>query len=419
MKKTLKYNHPINKIKSASEGILNRLNKQRRGKWTIRFLCVLFIVAIMADFIANNKPLYCKIDDKIYFPILQEYISELGLGKQDSLFQNNKWENVSFQQKIMPPIPYSSTSQDKNNQSYASPFAKQNIPSLHYKHWLGTDKVGRDILAGLIHGTRVSLLVGILSMLLASVIGISIGAILGYYGDKNFYISMERIVLNLILISLIVFYTNVLLEQGILNHFWGVFFFLILMISLLLLFNKGIGIIEKRRKYNMGIPFQLDMWIMRIVETLEVIPTVVILLAILAIFPSSIILLIVTIGFLSSTVFLRFARSEALRIKNLRYIEAARSMGFSKMQIIFHHILPNSITPLLILFAFGVSSAIIYEAFLSFLGIGIPDSEITWGKLLNEGRRNISAWWITLSSGFAIFITVFTFNSLGEVYEKS
>ena len=125
-------------------------------------------------------------------------------------------------------------------------------------------------------------------------------------------------------------------------------------------------------------------------------------------------LVMVIIGATSWTGIARFTRGELLRVRNLEYIEAAQSLGYSEWRTIFRHAIPNSLAPVLIAIAFGVAGAILTESFLSFLGIGVEAEVATWGKLLSLARKNFSAWWLALAPGFAIFITVTIYNLMGE-----
>jgi peptide/nickel transport system permease protein len=122
----------------------------------------------------------------------------------------------------------------------------------------------------------------------------------------------------------------------------------------------------------------------------------------------------VIIGLITWTGIARFIRAELLRVRQLDFIDAAQSMGFSELRILFRHAIPNSLTPVLITIAFGIASAILIEAFLSFLGIGVSPSDVTWGSLLNLSRDSIKAWWLAILPGSAIFITVSVFNLIGE-----
>jgi len=110
----------------------------------------------------------------------------------------------------------------------------------------------------------------------------------------------------------------------------------------------------------------------------------------------------------------RFIRGELLRVRALEYVQAARSMGFSEWRIMMNHAIPNALTPVLITIAFGIATAILAEATISFLGIGVPPEEVTWGSLLAIARNNFNAWWFAVFPGLAIFITVTMFNLIGE-----
>ena len=154
---------------------------------------------------------------------------------------------------------------------------------------------------------------------------------------------------------------------------------------------------------------------MRIVEIFNAIPTLILLLAIVAIINKpSIYNIILIIGLIRWTTITRFVRAELLRIRQLEYVEAARALGYSRFRIIFRHALPNALGAALIAISFGIATAILLEATLSFLGIGMPPDKLTWGLLLSEARSNTSAWWLVIFPGLAIFSTVILFNLLGE-----
>ena len=122
----------------------------------------------------------------------------------------------------------------------------------------------------------------------------------------------------------------------------------------------------------------------------------------------------IIIGITGWTRIARFTRAELLRIRSLEYDQAAQSLGFSNIRTIFKHALPNSLAPVFVSIAFGIASAILIEASLSFLGIGVPDDIVTWGALLNLGRQNLEAWWLIIYPGMAIFITITIYNMIAE-----
>ncbi|MBK7183711.1 MAG: ABC transporter permease [Bacteroidetes bacterium] len=159
----------------------------------------------------------------------------------------------------------------------------------------------------------------------------------------------------------------------------------------------------------------VDSIISRAIEILISMPLLILIISVAAIAKEkSIINIMVIIGLTSWTGIARLTRAEFLRISNLEYIQAAKSMGFKEFRIIFKHALPNGLAPALVAIAFGVASAILTESALSFLGVGVPPTTVTWGSLLNAGREQFSAWWLVVFPGLAIFATVTIYNLLGE-----
>lgn len=186
--------------------VKRRYLKNKLAKWSLRVLIVIFLIALFSDFIANEKPLYCKIAGKTYFPILKQYAVDLGLSKWETKFYQTPWQEHDYENVIMPPIPYSHFTLDNKNVHFVSPFGNQDVPSNRFWHWLGTDQFGRDVLAGMIRGTRVAMLIGVLSMLIATLIGLFLGSLAGFFGDTRFRISRVRLWLNLIGLVLGYFY---------------------------------------------------------------------------------------------------------------------------------------------------------------------------------------------------------------------
>jgi peptide/nickel transport system permease protein len=159
----------------------------------------------------------------------------------------------------------------------------------------------------------------------------------------------------------------------------------------------------------------MDILVMRLIEIISSIPVLILILAVLAVLSKpSIYYVMVIIGAVSWPGIAKFVRAELLRIRRLEYIEAAQALGYSEARIIFRHAIPNSLAPVLITVAFGIASAILTESFLSFLGVGVPPEQVTWGSLLNLSRQKITAWWLAIFPGFAIFLTVTLLNLIGE-----
>lgn len=393
-----------------------QFRKNRMAVWSLRFLWVLIFVAVFGSFLVNERPLYCKIDGKTYFPVFKQMAVDLGWSAWESQFVINNWDEHEFESVIRPLVPYSYNTQDLRN-SFVGPFDKQNVKSRRWRHWLGTDNLGRDVVAGLVHGTRIALLTGILAMSIASLIGIFFGAVAGYFGDDKLKVSGVRIFLNLLGLLSAVFYgflsRSYALSEGSLGLelLKGVAIFSAIMWG----FNFVARLIERLPRVKKRYRLPADLLIMRLIEIMNSIPALLLLLSVVALFQKpSIFNIMGIIGLIGWTSIARFIRAELLRIRNLEYIQATRALGFREAYIILRHALPNALGPVLIAVAFGIANAVLIEAFLSFLGIGLPADMVTWGTMLNEARNAFEAWWIALFPGLAIFITVTLFNLIGE-----
>lgn len=159
----------------------------------------------------------------------------------------------------------------------------------------------------------------------------------------------------------------------------------------------------------------VDILGMRLIEIFEAIPVLILLLTVCAFFGRNLYLMMLIIGVLSWTGNARFIRAEFLRLRNQDFVQAALAAGLPLRSVIFKHMLPNGITPVLVNTSFGVASAILIESTLSFLGLGLVD-EPSWGQLLNQARAGGTGfqWWIATFPGLAIFLTVFSYNLIGE-----
>ncbi len=293
---------------------------------------VLFAVAAGADFFANNKPYYMVYQGRSYFPLFRSGLVRFGLAQWQPELLNMDFKTVPAEQKIFPPIPHLG-----NDIDLTAPFEPPSVA-----HWLGTDKLGRDVTAGLIHGSRISLSIGFVAVGIALVVGVALGALAGYFGS------------------------------------W------------------------------------IDLVISRLFEVMLTLPTLFLLITIAALFPPSIFLTMAIIGMTSWVGMARFTRSEFLKIRSLDYVTAALALGVPARQIMFRHILPNALAPVLVSVVLGVAGAILTESSLSFLGIGVPAETVTWGSILNEARSATFAWWLAIFPGAAIFITVLAYYLLGE-----
>ncbi len=158
----------------------------------------------------------------------------------------------------------------------------------------------------------------------------------------------------------------------------------------------------------------IDLIGMRLVEIFEAIPTLFLLLTFIAFFGRSLYIMMIIIGLTSWPGYARYIRAEFLRLRQQDFVQAAIASGLPLWSVLFRHMLPNGIAPVLVAASFGVASAILAEATLSFLGLGLVDDP-SWGQMLNQAVRSSTFnWWMAVFPGGAIFLTVFAYNLVGE-----
>ena len=405
-------------------GIVKRqFKKNKLASSALKVCYVIVFIGVFCDFLSNDKPIACSYKNKTYFPIFTSYGINLGITRWDKELANVDWHLLNYEWVVLPLIPYSPQHMDLNNADYKSPFGEQNVKSRRFKHYLGTDKLGRDVLAGMIHGTRVAMLVGIIAMSIAVFIGIILGSLAGYFGDNRLKMSRVRFWLNIIFAFIGLFYAfgvrGFALNDA-LSKSPGAFF-LQLILSLFVFFifmvlGNMLAVVLKKIPYlGEQIPIPVDILISRLMEIKTSIPTILLLLSICAIMKKpSIFITMCVIGLLGWVGIAKYVRAELLKVRSLEFIEAAQALGYSEFRIIFRHAIPNSLSSVLIAVAFGIASAILTESSLSFLGIGVSPEDVTWGSLLSAARGYVPAWWLAIVPGFAIFITVTVFNLIGE-----
>jgi len=417
--------NPVTKIpENQSYGAIvkRQFNKNRPAVWALRMIVFIATIGLFADFLANEKPLMCKYEGKTFFPVVREYIVGLGGSWPTELGNIVDWKTAKYDYVIWAPIPYGQSEMDYMNANYVSPTGEQNVESRRWWHWLGTDEVGRDVMSGMIHGTRIAMMVGVVSMSIASVIGIFMGAMAGYFGDEKIKTSWVNIFLFLASVPIAFFYgfqvRSYAIGDGFQNSLFSALFQIligIVIFAAILIAGQYLAkFITRIFKIKGETNVPVDILVSRFIEILISVPGLLLIMSIVAIAKPSIMLVMVIIGATSWTGIARFTRGELLRVRNLEYIEAAQSLGYSEWRTIFRHAIPNSLSPVLIAIAFGVAGAILTESFLSFLGIGVEAEVATWGKLLSLARKNFGAWWLALAPGFAIFITVTVYNLMGE-----
>jgi len=225
------------------------------------------------------------------------------------------------------------------------------------QHLFGTDTIGRDVLARTIYGGQISLMIGLLAVLIEMIIGITVGALAGYYGGFVDSILMR-------------------ITEAMLN---------IPEIFLLIVMAKFFG----------GEIPEIDLFGRT--------------------FSGSVIVIVLIIGLTSWMYLARIVRAQFLTLKEREFVLAARAIGTSNFEIIFRHILPNSIAPIVVAATLGVANAILAEAYISFLGLGVQPPTATWGNMLDGANNYIeSAPWLWFFPGLLILLTVLSINFLGD-----
>lgn len=163
----------------------------------------------------------------------------------------------------------------------------------------------------------------------------------------------------------------------------------------------------------------LDVLLSRAIEVMMCVPALVLILALLAVVDKTTIWhTMVVLGLTGWTGIARLMRAEFLKLREMEYVLAARALGAGQARVMFRHILPNALAPVLVPITFGIASAILIENALSFLGFGSPPPNASWGNLLKEGQRSLSMWWLVVFPGTAIFLTVLAYNLIGETLQE-
>jgi len=211
------------------------------------------------------------------------------------------------------------------------------------RFWLGTDSIGQDVLSQMLHACRLSISIGLVSTGIAVLIGVTMGALMGYFGG------------------------------------W------------------------------------VDMLLYRVVEVFMAIPVLFLLIVAAAVLPRNTYVMMVIIGCVSWTGAARFIRAEFYKLRGQDFVQSARAVGLPLRSILFKHMLPNGVTPVLVDASFAIAAAILAEAILSFLGLG-PANQASWGRLLSDANNQVGDFvpWLALFPGAAIFFTVLSYNLIGE-----
>ncbi len=318
---------------------LNNFISNKRGLYSFWIFFILFFISILADFIANDKPLLIKYNQDYYYPILNAYPETIFGGDFETeadyrdpyvkkLIKNKGW-------MIMPIIPYSYNTIIRDLELPApSPPSKKN--------WLGTDDQARDVLARLIYGFRISILFGFTLTFFSMIIGVSAGAIQGYFGGK------------------------------------------------------------------------IDLFFQRFMEIWSAIPTLYVLIILASIVQPNFWWLLIILLLFSWMGYVGVVRAEFLRARNLDYVRAAKSLGVSNTTIMIRHMLPNATVATITFLPFSLSASVTALSGLDFLGFGLPPGSASLGEMVNQGRNNLQAPWLGLTSFFTLGLMLGLLVFVGE-----
>jgi microcin C transport system permease protein len=317
-----------------------RFRRNRLGYWSLVLFCLLVLFSLCAEVLSNDKPLVVRHQGTLYFPLVKDYSEKTFGGDFDTpadyldpfikgrLTQGGNWA-------VYPPNPYGPRT--------INYFAKEPNPSAPSRDNLfGTDDRGRDLLAQLIYGFRLSVLFGLALTFIGVVMGVAAGAIQGYAGGKT------------------------------------------------------------------------DLVGQRFMEIWGSMPELYLLIIFSAIFAPSVSLLLLLLSLFGWMGLSDYVRAEFLRNRQMDYVRAARALGVSNLQIMWRHILPNSLTPVVTFLPFRMSAAILALTSLDFLGLGVPPGTPSLGELLSQGKANIDAWWISLSTFAVLVITLLLLTFMGD-----
>jgi microcin C transport system permease protein len=306
-----------------------RFKANRRGYYSLWIFSIIFVLSLFAEFISNDKPLLVHYQSEYYFPVFKFYKEtefggdfETEADYQDKYVRDILTRNGNWMIEPLNPFNHVSISYDSDLPNPAPP-SDFNV--------LGTDDRGRDVLARLIYGFRLSILFAIALTIVGTIIGIFAGMVQGYFGGR------------------------------------------------------------------------IDLFFQRFIEVWGSMPELYLLIIFASIFQPSVWLLIILLSMFGWMGLSDYVRAEFLKGRNLDYIKSARALGLTDRGIMFRHLLPNSLTPVITFMPFRISGAILALTSLDYLGLGVPPDTASLGELLSQGKENISAWWLSMST-FAVLV---------------
>ena len=302
--------------------------------------CVLVVLSLGAELLSNDRPLVASYEGQLYFPLAKDYPEKTFGGDFES---TTDYLDPFIRAQFAKPGNWALFAPNPYGPKTLNYFAKSPNPAgPTLDNWLGTDDRGRDMLAQLIYGFRVSVLFALALTAVGVALGVLAGAVQGFFGGK------------------------------------------------------------------------VDLAFQRFIEIWGSMPELYLLIIFSAVFAPSIAILLILLSLFGWMGLSDYVRAEFFRNRQLDYVKAARALGVSNWQIIWRHILPNSLTPVVTFLPFRMSGAILALTSLDFLGLGVPPGTPSLGELLSQGKANIDAWWISLSTFAVLVITMLLLTFMGD-----
>lgn len=359
----------------------NIIFPNRRSKW---IFIALMLLTILTPYLANDLPIIARKDGQVIFPTTQQQIQRL-LGQPTSIRTFPKNDII-----LKPPIPYKAETINLDHIAQS--------PSVrNHRHFLGTDALGKDVLAILLYGLRYALFIGIGCALISGIIGIIIGLTAGFLGDYSFTVHSVNVkwfvlggigITYCLLPTPLPVYIRTLISIGIL----------------------GLLIIAELKGLGKKIQVPVDSLLMRFLEITEAIPKLLLIFTFAALFaPNNLLDLVLIIGLLSWQEVAKFVRAETMSLREKPFIKIAENAKVPIWKILWRHILPKTLTIAKIQLLMIVASSIASEAALSFLSIGTDPTTMTWGKLMNQGLGNLEHWWVIVFPSLCVVLLVWYF----------
>jgi len=317
-----------------------RFKRNRLGYWSLVLFTLMVVLSLFAEVLSTDKPLIVRYQGQTYFPVLRDYSEKTFGGDFETPAD---YLDPFIRERITAGDNWAVFAPNTYGAKTLNYFAKAPSPAApSADNWLGTDDRGRDLLAQLIYGFRVSVLFALALTVIGTVLGVAAGAVQGYFAGR------------------------------------------------------------------------IDLAFQRFIEIWGSMPELYLLIIFSAIFKPSVTLLLILLSLFGWMALSDYVRAEFLRNRQMDYVRAARALGVSNLQIMWRHILPNSMVPVVTFLPFRMSAAILALTSLDFLGLGVPPGTPSLGELLNQGKSSIDAWWISLSTFGVLVITLMLLTFMGD-----